>query len=413
MSAETQSPAAPAPSGQWRTDTFVAVATVVANLLGYGFNLIMSHVLGPSGFGELGALLGVALVASVPGTAFQAFTARRIAQRDSPPSGDGRLLWQSVQLAVGVGLIMLVIAPALRAFLHIGSWASLVWLAALLVPSTVAFGCQGVLQGRHRFHALGVVLVIVQTARFASGCVTALLSGGVVMSLALTTVLTAAVVLVAVPATARLHWATLEHRTLTVLARDAGAVLGVLVLANLDLLLARHYLPHHEAGLYAGGNLITKAAFWGPSFIATVTYPRLTRAHRRAITLRRGALLLGGLGGLGIALAAACAPLVPVLLGQAYQEVASLAWLFAAQGALLAGVLFGVYAGLAVHDRRLAVLVWCVMVVETACIALWWHGTIVQILATMVSGSVVLVILAAVLEGPNLRRLADRSAHEV
>jgi O-antigen/teichoic acid export membrane protein len=409
MSSDTQKRAATTPSGQWRTDTFVAVATVVANLLGYGFNLIMSRTLGPSGFGELGALLGVALVASVPGTAMQAFIARRIAQRDYPPDGDGRLLWQSIQLAVAVGVIALVSAPALRAFLHIGSWAALVWLAALLVPSTIAFGCQGVLQGRHRFHALGVVLVLVQAARFVAGCGTALLHGGVATSLALSAVLTGVVVLVAVPATAHPRWATLEQHTLAVLARDAGAVLGVLVLANLDLLLARHYLPHHEAGLYAGGNLITKAAFWGPSFIAIVTYPRLTSAHRRATTLRRGAGLLAGLGGLSIGFAAVCAPLVPLLLGPAYQDVVSLAWLFAAQGALLAGVLFGVYAGLAVHDRLFAVLVWCVTVVETVCIVLWWHGSIVQILATVVIGSLVLVSLAAALEGPNMRRLADRS----
>jgi O-antigen/teichoic acid export membrane protein len=408
MSSETQKPAATTAPGQWRTDTFVAVATVVANLLGYGFNLIMSHALGPSGFGELGALLGVALVASVPGTALQAFIARRIAQHNYSPDGDGRLLWQSIQLAVAVGLIVLVCAPALRAFLHISSWAALVWLAALLVPSTVAFGCQGVLQGRHRFHALGVVLVLVQAARFLAGCGAAALHGGVATSLALATVLTGVVVLVAVPATAHLRWAPLEQRTLAVLARDAGAVLGVLVLANLDLLLARHYLPHHEAGLYAGGNLITKAAFWGPSFIATVTYPRLTSAHRRPAILRRGAVLLAGLGGLGIAFAAICAPLVPLMLGEAYQDVASLAWLFAAQGALLAGVLFGVYAGLAVHDRRLAVLVWCVLVAETMCIVLWWHNSIVQILVTMVAGSIVLVSLAAALEGANMRRLVDQ-----
>lgn len=409
MSASTQDLAGPVPSGRWRTDTFVAVATIVANLLGYGFNVIMSHVLGPSGFGELGALLGVVLVASVPGTAWQAFIARRVSQHAHSPDGDGRLVWQSVHLAVAVGVITLAIAPVLRLFLHVGSWASLLWLAALLVPATVAFGCQGILQGHHRFHALGVVLVLVQGARFAAGCGTALLHGGVATSLALTAVLTGVVVLAVVPATAHPRWAALEQRTLAVLVRDAGAVLGVLILANLDLLLARHYLPHHEAGLYAGGNLITKAAFWGPSFIATVTYPRLTTAHRRATTLRRGALLLGALCGLSIALAAAFAALVPLVLGHAYEEVASLAWLFAAQGALLAAVLFGVYAGLAVHDRLLSVLVWCVIVLETVGIVLWWHGSITQILATVVTGSFVLVLCAGVREGPNMRRLAAQT----
>ncbi len=391
----------------WRTNAFVAVATIVANVLGYGFNLVMSRALGPSRFGELSALIAIVLVASVPGTALQALVARQIATHDGDGGDDGQILHQSLLLGGLVGVLTLAAAPVLRLFLHVDSWASLVWLAAVLVPTTVAFGCQGVLQGRQRFHALGALLVLVQGARLVASVITAALHGGVTMSLAATAVLTCLVVLVAVPMIAHPHWHRPAIAALPLLARDAAAVLGVLVLTNLDLLLARHYLPHDEAGLYAAGNLITKAAFWGPSFVATVTYPRLTQPDSRPRALRLGATVLGALSLFGIACAAFGAPLVPVVIGHAYKPIAGDAWLFAVEGSALAIVLFGVYAGLAIRDRRLSMLVWLVAAAETIAIVLWWHGSVLQILTVVVTGSLVLVGLAIVLEGPSLRR-ADR-----
>ncbi len=390
----------------WRTNAFVAGATIAANLLGYGFNLVMSRSLGPSRFGELSALLAIVLVASVPGTALQALIARQIATQKGKDAGDGTIVYQSLLLAGLVGVLTLVVAPILRLFLHVGSWASLIWLAAVLVPTTVAFGCQGVLQGRQRFHALGVLLIAVQAARLAAGAFTVIVRGGVATSLAATAVLTCLVVLVAVPAIARPAWHPPSRGALPTLARDAAAVLGVLILTNLDLLLARHYLPHEKAGLYAAGNLVTKAAFWGPSFVATVTYPRLTQPNTRGPTLRRGAIVLAGLSVFGIAGAAIGSPLVPVVVGPAYRPIATSAWLFALQGAALAAVLLGVYAGLAIHDRRLPMMVWLVAAAESGAIVLWCHDTVLQILTVVIAGSLLLVALTIVLEAPSLRRPA-------
>ena len=96
-----------------------------------------------------------------------------------------------------------------------------------------------------------------------------------------------------------------------------------------------------------------------------------------------------------------------MVIGHAYKPIAGDAWLFAVEGSALAIVLFGVYAGLAIRDRRLSMLVWLVAAAETIAIVLWWHGSVLQILTVVVTGSLVLVGLAVVLEGPSLRR-ADR-----
>jgi O-antigen/teichoic acid export membrane protein len=162
-----------------------------------------------------------------------------------------------------------------------------------------------------------------------------------------------------------------------------------------DLFLARHYLPKHDAGIYAAGNVVTKVAFWGPSFVATVAYPRLSEPDSRAAALRRGAVTICAFAVVATVAAAVGGSLVPVVVGQKYRAVAHLSWMFALQGAALAAVLFGVYAGLAVHRRALAALVWLVAAAETGVIALAAHRSVHQIITVVLVGSAVLVAAAA------------------
>lgn len=397
MSAAVAEQPLPPIANPWRQDVFVAVATLVAGALGYGFLLVMSHALSTSAFGELSTLLGVALLATVPGTALQAGIARRIAASpDAAAESAG--IRQGVLLAALVTCLLLLIAPALRSVFAIHGWVSLVWLAGSMAPTTAAFGCLGVLQGQRRFVAFGWLLVAVQFAKFAAGGFASATHSGVDGSLAALTVATTAVAAVALAAM-RPHGgvtAVGERGSFrAVLARDAGAVLGILLLTSVDLFLARHYLPKHDAGIYAAGNVVTKVAFWGPSFVATVAYPRLSEPDSRAAALRRGAVTICAFAVVATVAAAVGGSLVPVVVGQKYRAVAHLSWMFALQGAALAAVLFGVYAGLAVHRRALAALVWLVATAETGVIALAAHRSVHQIITVVLVGSVVLVAAAA------------------
>src|SRR5260221_5560637 len=63
----------------------VAVGTMTGNVLAYGFNLVLSRGLGPQGYAELGTLLTVFLVGSVPGLAVQAVNPRRLAAAAGGP----------------------------------------------------------------------------------------------------------------------------------------------------------------------------------------------------------------------------------------------------------------------------------------------------------------------------------------
>jgi O-antigen/teichoic acid export membrane protein len=380
----------------------LAVATSVANVLGYGFNAIMSRTLGVSGYGELGSLLAVIVVASVPGTALQAVIARRLS------AGQLRAhVWQTTALlSVAVGVATLLVSPALKAFLAIHSYAPLFWAAVSLIPTTIAFGWQGLLQGSGRYRGLGVMVIAIQLARVLGAVVAAATGTGISVALAGGALFTAVLVAATAPWVLRVAGTATRGRRAMLMdvARDISPILGVLVLSNLDLLLARHYLPEHDSGLYAAGNLVTRAAFWGPAFIVLMSYPLLAVPEQRADALRRGVRLLAIVSAIGIIASILAARLVPVVLGQAYDAITDDVWLFALNGLALVGVQFAVFAGLAVGDRRVGRLVWLAIAVEWVIVATLTHGSITQIIGTAVGCSLTLLVAAAAVEIRRARR---------
>jgi O-antigen/teichoic acid export membrane protein len=378
-----------------RNTVVVAVGSTVANLLGYVFNAVMSRALDLAAFGELGSLLAVMVVASVPGTALQAVIARRLT------TGDDHHAFRrdTLLLAGSVGAAVVVLSPLIRTFLNVDSYAPVLWTAALLVPTTVGFGYLGMLQGAGRFRALGAMLVAVQAARVSGGIVAYATGRGTSTALGVATVATVVLVVApfvghrAIPARAR------RSELLRDIAADISPILGVLVLSNLDLLLARHFLSAHDSGLYVAGNLLTRGAFWGPAFVVLVTYPRLAVPALRAAALRQGVIMLGVIGAAGLAVSVAAGGLIPVLLGRDdFRAVAGIAWLYTADGLALVGTQFAVFAGLAVRDRRLGRLVWLAAAIETVVVIAFAHGSIEQVITVAVLTGLGLVTAATVVE---------------
>jgi hypothetical protein len=386
-----------APARAWSQTVAVAIGTTLANLFGYAFNAIMSRELGVGGYGELGSLLAVIVVASVPGTALQAVLARRLRA-----GGDAiHPVKTTLAVAAAVAAAVALMSPALHAFLGIGSYLPVLWTAASLLPTTVAFGWQGMLQGAGRYVELAGLPIAVQPARIGGAVVAAETgtrsSGALAVGAALTAgvVLAAApLVLAGLPSTARRVHRDVLGDTL----RDVSPILGVLVLSNLDLLLARHFLDHHASGLYAAGNLVTRAAFWGPAFVVLTVYPQLAVPEQRDRALRRGALTLVVIGALGILASLVAAQIVPLLLGKGYDAITGRVWLFAAEGLALVGTQFAVYAGLAVSDRRLGRLVWLAVVAECILVAAVAHRSIAEIVTVALCCVVTLLAAAVTIE---------------
>jgi hypothetical protein len=171
--------------------------------------------------------------------------------------------------------------------------------------------------------------------------------------------------------------------------RAAAALLGFVVLLNLDLLLARHHLPAAAAGEYAVAAIFAKVAFWLPQGVGVVLLPRLADPERRRRLLPAALASVGGVGGaLTAGTAGLGAAALPLVGGAAYGEALGHAtWLFAALGTLLALAQLLLYSGIAAADRLAGAAVW---------LAAGAEGVVVTALAAAGALSVVSLAVTAV-----------------
>jgi len=411
----------------------------------------------------VGSVPGLALQAVVARRVALAGSGR--APSDAAWPGVG---WLVGRAGLALALLTLLVGPGLVLFLHLDSAVPVLWLALALAPTPLLFAAQGLLQGRERFGALAAVLLagagvklamglaLVAAGLGVSGAIAGVAAGGLLAALAglrlagrrgtvagpgdvgpgsvspwsvgpgtvdsrgNQTTGSATLPSGAPPpegaAAARPEGAAGARPGGAAAARPhptwwrevGGAttgLLGLFLLANVDVLLARHYLDRAAAGRYALGAVVAKIAFWAPQFVVTVVFPRLVGAADPRRLLGGSALLIAGFGGLlaaGLAVADRVGLIVPVL-GGGYEGLGPLLPVFAALGTGLALVQLLLFEGIATRDRRMGRAVVVALVAEVALVAGPLHGSVGQ-----VAGAALAVVAALAVAGGLLlrRRLA-------
>ena len=132
-------------------------------------------------------------------------------------------------------------------------------------------------------------------------------------------------------------------------------------------MIARSVLDEHQAGLYAGGLILTKAVLFLPQFVVVIVFPSMSSAQsaRRLNLMALGLVLAIGLATVaGIALLPDLA--VMFVGGPEYAELRDLLWLFAGLGTLLAMLQLMVYNVVARQRQRAVFVVWSGLVLLLA-----------------------------------------------
>jgi O-antigen/teichoic acid export membrane protein len=364
----------------------VGAASMAANVLAFGLTYALGRVFPTAGFGAVTALLGVAIVGQVPAMALQAVVARRIALAPSASGLARSLLTRSAIVALAVGAVGAALAVPLASLLHLTSVGPVLWLAASLVPTTLIFAIQGLLQGGERFTGLALLLLLFGAARVAGGIAGAFAGlSGVFAGICAGAVLGVTGGLVI--ARRQLAPGPDARDPLSADLWHAMAGLGALLaLTNVDVILARHYLPAHQAGLYAAGTVASKIAFWFPQAVAMVAFPRLTDPRQRDALLARAAAVITGLGLLTSAATALVGPwLLGHLLNPDFAALGPSLGLFAAAGAAGTLVQLVLYTGIASGDRAINAVLGAAVAVLVGVVALAVHGSVLSIVLTVLT----------------------------
>ncbi|MCW2702017.1 MAG: polysaccharide biosynthesis protein, partial [Blastococcus sp.] len=156
----------------------VSAALMSTSALAYVFTVLAARALAPHAYGELAALLGVALVGAVPATGLQTAAALELGgHRGDPRRLIHRLHATALAGAVGVAVVGAFGIVPVVGLLHLPDPFAVVWVLVLLVAHTVVGGYEGVLQGTGRYARMAVVTTSFGVAKLAGG-VAGLLAGG-------------------------------------------------------------------------------------------------------------------------------------------------------------------------------------------------------------------------------------------
>lgn len=344
----------------------VAVATSIMNVATYGFTMIAARIIGPSEYGAFAACLGLLIVVQVGALGLQATAARRIAvDRGSIAAIEAAILSLTTRVAGGAGVVMLLLAPAIDALLNLDSLATAVLVAIAVVPLTIAGGQAGILQGERRWGALAVFYLAGGIPRLLVG--TAIILWRPDATAAITGVAIGFVFPVLV------GWWVLRHRRTSDVAapehsaramlresvHNAQVLFVFFALSSVDIVMARHVLDEHDAGLYAAGLIMTKVMLFLPQFIVVIAFPDMATPANRQRALVSSLLAVSGLGLVVVAGAWVLSGVAMIFVGGSnFGEVEDLLWVFAVLGTVLAMLQLQVYAVLARQGRRTVMLVW-------------------------------------------------------
>lgn len=363
-----------------RSGGVIAVAMGVMNVTTYAFTILAARLLGPVEYGGLAAVMGLLLVLNVLSLGLQATAARRVAAApDDLPSIEREVLRATYLCAVGLGLVALAATPLVARVLDLDTPVSAALIAVTVVPLTIMGGHAGLLQGERRWQPLAGIYLAVGVGRLAFGTVALLVEPDTLSALTGVVIGAFAPVLVGwwalrrpranaraehafprQPARQPARWASggVLRETFT----NCHALLAFFALCNVDVLIARGVLDGHDAGLYAGGLILTKAVLFLPQFVVVIVFPSMSSAPsaRRTNLVALGLVLAIGLSTvLGTAVLRGLA--VTFVGGPQYAELQDWLWVFAGLGTLLAMLQLMVYNVVARQKQRAVFVIWAAL----------------------------------------------------
>jgi O-antigen/teichoic acid export membrane protein len=301
------------PSGA-RSGVLLTGATAASIVANYVFLLAAGRVLGSEEYGSLAALLGLLSVVLIPASALQMAVSREISRRIASGDEGGATAFAraTFRIALVATIPLMVVALALAAplssLLHIDS-VGIVLLAECTLSTALVFPVAlGVLQGLQRFHALAANYVFPLFVRLVLFAVLASagyrLGGAVVAALVGAVAGTAlSMALIRDPLRGAAVLARPELRSFfAYLGPVAVGLVGIALLTHVDILVVKARFSGDEAGAYGAASAFARVAFFLPTTILAVLFPRTAarqaRGEETADILGRSLIATAGFCGL-------------------------------------------------------------------------------------------------------------------
>ena len=382
---------------------------LVAGIGGFVYHAIAGRVMGPSTYGQVAFLIAVYAVGTGPALILIVVLARYTAMLNARGDPGVRSLFGRTVRLIAIPCLICILLTTLFArpialYAHVGSTIPILILGFSIALIWQVAIPRGILQGLQRFTSLSLNLSLELIIR--TTVVFLLLKAGYAVSGAMAAVFAGlAFVFCLGLFSLRDHFRGVGQRVrLRVMANFSltatVGIIGVLILYNQDVILAKHYLSDHDAGIYGGLNKIGTILYFLTLSVSQVLFPRVVEAVAKE--QHPGRLLLSSAGiltalGASALLVFAVVPglVVGILFGPSFRDAIPLVFPVGLIGLALALNNLLVQFFMAVHDRMFMPILAAGVVAEAVLIVLF-HARVGEVVLDVLVALVGLLALLGV-----------------
>jgi O-antigen/teichoic acid export membrane protein len=393
-------------NGLVRQNLILFFGGLVAGIGGFVYHAIAGRVLGPETYGQVAFLIAVYAVGTGPALIIIVVLARYTAMLGARGDPGVRSLTARTVRLIAIPCLFFILLTTLFArpiaiYAHVGSTIPILILGFSIALIWQVAIPRGILQGLQRFTSLSLNLSLELVVRTA--VVFWLLKAGYAVSGAMAAVFAGlAFVFCLGLFSLRDHFRGIGQRVrLRVMANfsltASAGIIGVLILYNQDVILAKHFLSDHDAGIYGGLNKIGTILYFLTLSVSQVLFPRVVEAvakeqHPGRILLSSAGILTG-LGACALLVFIAVPGLVVgVLFGPSFRDAIPFVFPVGVIGLALALDNLLVQFFMAVHDRFFVPILAAGVVAEAGLIFLF-HARVGEVVLDVLAALVGLLVL--------------------
>lgn len=323
------------------------VGSMVANTCNYFFQFFMSRYLSVADFGAMNSLFSLMIITSVPAISILLISTKYVSNFKAHKELKKirffrkKIFKRLISYETAILVLMLLVSPWVSSFLKIRSYVPVMILFLILYFSFLVPLNLGILQGLQRFLPLGICGSLGGFLRLIFGILLVLLGfrlNGAMMALFLSSFalfILPFYYLKDLPKSDS-HLDDLGIGFRKILSYSLPVVLssfGIMALANMDMILVKHYFSAEQAGIYASVAVLGRSIFYFPGIIVMAMFPIVSESFalkknpflqlKKAIGIT---LLMAGFG--LIVMLAVPNLMLSFLFGKTYSQGASLLRIF-------------------------------------------------------------------------------------
>lgn len=262
----------------------------LANAINYLYHLILGRMLGPSSYGELASLISLSGLLAVIPASISLVVIKYVSTSKTKQSKSILISWFRIkifQLSFMVFIVVLIIVPAIRSFLHISNISYVIAIAVTSLFSLPSLLNRSILQGLLKFKKM-IVSVLIENGMKLVFSILFIYLGYRVGGAMIGFVASAAVGWYITNIYLKAYISENQKVSFSIKSMiwySIPVIIQSITLTSLyssDLILVKHFFSSHDAGIYAAFSTLAKIIFFGAGPISAVMFPLVSQRHSKS-----------------------------------------------------------------------------------------------------------------------------------